>query len=130
MNGEFHGFGKLTSPGGESYDGHWKKGIYNGNGTYIFGAGKWKGDKYEGEYKDGKKEGEGIYTFSDGKKYIGSFKNGKMHGQGILNMPSGNTYEGKWDNGKYLNKNSYEKDDYKTKENVNQVKQIFVDKTE
>ena len=130
MNGEFHGLGKFISPGGESYDGHWHYGKYNGYGTYIFGEGKWKGDKYEGEYKNGKREGQGTYTFSDGKKYIGSFKNGAMHGQGILTSSSGNRYEGKWENGKYLNKNSNEKDDNKTIENTNEVKQNFVDKME
>ena len=111
----------------ENYDGQWQDGKYNGQGTYIFGEGKWKGDKYEGEYKSGKREGQGTYTFSDGKKYTGSFKNGKMHGQGILTSSSGNSYEGKWENGKYLNIKSSGKDANTTGENVNAVNQNLLD---
>ena len=127
MNGEFHGRGKFISPGGESYDGQWHEGKYNGQGTYIFGEGKWKGDKYEGEYKNGKREGQGTYTFSDGKKYTGSFKNGKMHGQGILTSSNGNSYEGKWENGKYLSIKSFEKEANTTVENDNTIKQDLIE---
>ena len=36
-----------------------------------------RGGKYEGEYKDGKRNGQGTYTYSDGEKYVGKWKNGK-----------------------------------------------------
>ena len=42
----------------------------------------YNGNKYEGEWKDGKKNGQGTLTTPDGSKYVGGWKNGEKYGQG------------------------------------------------
>jgi hypothetical protein len=76
-DGQRHGQGKLTYPDGRKFVGEWKDGEPIGQGTYIYGKGKWEGDMYEGEFKDGKKHGQGTYTISSGGKYIGEWKDGE-----------------------------------------------------
>jgi len=53
---------------------------------------------YEGKFKDGKYDGQGTYTWSDGRKYVGEFKDGKRW-NGIIFDKEGNII-GKWLNGK------------------------------
>ena len=67
----------MTYPDGRKFVGEWKDGEPIGQGTYIYGKGKWEGDMYEGEFKDGKKHGQGTYTISSGGKYIGEWKDGE-----------------------------------------------------
>jgi len=52
---------------------------YNGSGIYIFDSGM----KYEGEWKNGKRDGQGTLTSPDGSVYKGGWKNNRMHGQGV-----------------------------------------------
>lgn len=55
------------------------------------------GDKYEGEFKDGAFNGQGsYYFFSNGDKYVGEFKGGKRHGQGIYIRLDGSMLLGDW----------------------------------
>ncbi len=51
--GKAHGVGKAV--GEDSYEGEFKKGLPEGNGTYTWS----NGDVYQGNWKDGLKEGEG-----------------------------------------------------------------------
>ena len=60
-NGEPHGIGKWMYSD-EIYEGEWKHGKYQGEGTYKWHGGKFDGDIYEGQYKDGEKDGKGTYT--------------------------------------------------------------------
>ena len=50
----------------KKYDGDWKDGKENGQGTLTWS----NGSKYEGEWKNGKRTGHGTLTNSDGKKYV------------------------------------------------------------
>ena len=51
---------------------------------------------YEGGYKKGKFEGKGSFTFSDGRRYEGQFKNGEKHGKGTFTFPDGFRFSGEW----------------------------------
>ena len=46
----------------------------HGQGTFTYGKGKWEGDKYEGEFKVGYRNGQGTYTWSNGDKYVGGIQ--------------------------------------------------------
>jgi hypothetical protein len=69
-----------------TYTGDCAGGKANGKGKSI-GA-----HTYEGEFKAGLPEGEGTYTWPNGNTYTGSFKKGKMDGKGQMN---GKTAAGK-----------------------------------
>ena len=76
-------------PNGNTYIGHFKEGLKNGNGTFYWFSnhelftGDWQGglphgtgiyigkDKYEGNFLNGLKFGFGEETFSNSDKYIG-----------------------------------------------------------
>ena len=88
----------MTYPDGRKFVGEWKDGEPIGQGTYIYGKGKWEGDMYEGEFKDGKKHGQGTYTAPDGRNFSGKFKNGGFW-NGILYNKNGNAIE-RYVNGK------------------------------
>ena len=60
----------FTSPRGGKYEGEYKDGIPNGQGTYTSS----NGEKYEGEWKD-EKPWNGTYYDKDGN-IIGKFMNG------------------------------------------------------
>ena len=70
---EMHGFGKFEFADGRTYEGHYLKGLRDGQGVY-----KWTdGSIYDGEFKAGKQHGIGYYTATRGaqaKKY--RFENG------------------------------------------------------
>ena len=60
------------------------------------------GGKYEGEFKDGLLNGQGTLTFPDGLKYEGEFKDGEEHGQGTVTLPDGTKYEGEFKDGEII----------------------------
>ena len=67
------------------------------------------GDKYDGEFKDGKRNGQGTYTHSNGNYYVGEFKDYKPNGNGIIFNTDGSIQEsgiysdGKLITSKYIN---------------------------
>ena len=79
----------MTLPDGTKYEGEFKDGNFNGQGTYIFPD----GTKYIGQFKDGKFSGKGIYNSDDGIRYEGEFKDGEFNGQGTYTFPDGTKYE-------------------------------------
>lgn len=102
-----------------SYDGHWKNGRMNGQGTYLFedgftyegyfkdnkvhGTGKSEypgGRSYDGEWQNSKFQGRGLYENKDGLRYEGEYYFGKRNGTGKVSYPSGMTYEGEFLDGK------------------------------
>ena len=80
----------------DGYDGEYKDGKFDGQGTYIWSD----GDMYEGEWKDGKVHGQGTYTYSSGTKYVGEWKDDQRTGQGTMTYYDGAKYEGGWKDGK------------------------------
>jgi len=118
-----NGQGTRTYPSGQ-YEGTWKSGKRNGQGTmtYVNGGrykGTWKNDKrngtgsysrkkslfsgserYEGSWGNGKKNGQGTMTYENGGRYKGTWKNNKRDGQGAMKYINGNKYDGAWKNDK------------------------------
>ena len=90
---------------GHEYSGEFKKGKFNGQGTYTFS----NGDKTIGEFRDNKPHGQGTFVSSKGEKYVGEFKEGKFNGQGTYTYTDGTGYVGEFrDN----NKNGYGKETF------------------
>ena len=71
--GLLQGRGKMTA-GGDRYDGEYRDGKRDGQGTYVTGS----GERYEGEFKDNRREGHGVVIRADGSRVDGLFKDGKM----------------------------------------------------
>ena len=98
---------------GDSFDGNWIDGNWNGYGVHIR-----KGDKYEGDFANDKRHGKGKYTYANGNKYEGDWVNGDQHGKGTFIWADGDKYEGDYvkdkrhGKGKYTwaNGNEYEGD--------------------
>ncbi len=67
-----NGFGKLVLSNGESYEGNFVNGKFQGNGTYIWPDRR----KYIGEWKNGKRDGKGAYYLPNLQKKVGLWANG------------------------------------------------------
>lgn len=76
--------GKMTWPGGDSYEGSFVDGRRTGVGKSTGKAGV-----YEGHFVDGKRHGLGTMTWADGKRYTGFFNDGKRVGIGLEWSPDG-----------------------------------------
>ncbi|KAB8333803.1 protein kinase [Scytonema tolypothrichoides VB-61278] len=74
--------------------GEFKKGNYNGCGTYIYADGR----RYEGRFKDNIFDGHGTFTFTNGARYIGPFSKGKYEGIGELIYNNNCKYIGEFKN--------------------------------
>ena len=78
-------FGKVTYTNSHVYEGEFRDGNRNGQGSYIFPIGV----KYVGSWRDGKRSGQGTITFVDGSKYVGEWSDDKRNGLGIEYNPEG-----------------------------------------
>ncbi len=91
---------KVLMPSIDSiYTGKCKKGLANGKGLAI------GEDKYEGRFKKGWPDGEGTYTWSTGEVYTGHFAHGIKSGEGAYTFTiNGNdtTLSGLWENDQYV----------------------------
>ncbi|ESL10895.1 hypothetical protein TRSC58_01364, partial [Trypanosoma rangeli SC58] len=77
----------------ERYEGTWKEGHLNGEGTLTLPD----GSTYSGGWKSGVKEGRGVDSVVKNYSYTGEFKNGKRNGQGKIRLErEGCTYEGEF----------------------------------
>jgi len=85
-----HGFGTITFPNGNRYEGRWVNGKRTGPGKYFYS----NGSRYEGEVQEGHLHGRGVLTFANGNHYEGEFKFGKREGRGIFTWHDGEKYEG------------------------------------
>ena len=65
------------------------------------------GDKYDGEFRDGKRNGQGTFTWLNGGKYVGEYRDGKFNGQGTLTWPNGDKYVGEFRDGKRTGRGTY-----------------------
>ena len=59
-----------------TYEGEWKDGQPNGQGTWTAP----RGSNYVGEWKDFERNGQGTMTYANGKKEVGEFKDGEYVG--------------------------------------------------
>lgn len=59
------------------------------------------GDTYQGQFRKGVFEGEGIFQSNKGWSYEGRFKNGQAHGYGSLKTKDGETFTGQFKQGIY-----------------------------
>ena len=111
--GRRHGNGLMVFANGDRYEGDWKKGNIDGEGTYSYAQG---GYTYTGHFKKGFVQGHGTFRFNngnvmegdwtgmgtgtgyllfaDGTRYDGPFVNGAPQGQGIKVWSNGDRYEG------------------------------------
>ena len=71
------------------YEGEFKNGNSNGQGTSTYS----NGDKYSGEHKDGLRDGYGTLITKEGLKYVGQSKLNNFNGPGILYLADGSTWE-------------------------------------
>ena len=109
---QLHGKGEYTSKAFK-YEGEFKDGLKQGQGTYEWdsglryegefeadrpnGKGKFmfpNGDVYEGDVKAGVVAGRGVYVTKGGDRIEGSFAEGRANGSGIYRFASGDRYEG------------------------------------
>jgi hypothetical protein len=82
------------------YEGEFKDGRFNGQGTMIFlDSSKWAGDKYIGEFKNDYRNGKGRYEYSHGSVFEGSYLKNKENGFGTYTWPNGHKYSGEFKNG-------------------------------
>jgi hypothetical protein len=118
------GKGLRIGPDGDRWDGEYKDGLLNGQGTHTLA--KLPKYKYQGVFKDNKYNGQGEQTFPNGEKRVGKFKDGGIingvatypnnakyegefkndmpHGKGKYTYEFGTTYEGDFENGNYHGK--------------------------
>lgn len=83
----------------EQYIGKCKKGLANGKGLAI-GI-----DRYDGSFRKGYPEGQGTYTWSSGEVYKGQWIEGKRNGIGTLSYSVDDklvVQEGIWEDDKYI----------------------------
>ena len=63
------------------------------------------GRRYEGEFRDGQPNVQGTYSIAGGERDVGVFKDGAFNGQGTLTRADGSTLKGLWENGEFLGSN-------------------------
>jgi len=92
QEGKKQGYGKVTFPNGDTYEGNWENDQMDGLGIYT-----WKiGGRYEGAFEAGKIQGAGKRSYASGNVYEGEFLDGKKQGKGVMVFSNGDIYEGDW----------------------------------
>lgn len=74
-------------------------------GNCMNGYGKFKSDDgavYEGEFKEGQRQGQGTYHYINGDVYRGEWANGLPQGQGIRYLKDGSAIGGQWAKGRLV----------------------------
>ena len=96
INGKIDGHGILKNEYSKSeYKGDFKNNIFHGKGHFQWGPNGMI--RYEGEYKFGEKNGNGTYI-KPKFKYSGNWNEGKPHGLGLVDNENG-IYKCSWRNG-------------------------------
>ena len=90
----YTGKAQVQYPNGDQYDGDFKNGIREGEGTMTYGE---TGNKYEGEWKNNMKDGIGKMTFGTKMKLVGDWFNGQIV-KGKWIFANGTYFEGKFEN--------------------------------
>lgn len=93
--GKKHGRGLLTYSDGSSYDGEWKDGVMEGQGTFCYK----NGDVYSGCFVNNKPHGRGLMMYKNENIYDGEWHDGMRTGDGTLTFANGSVYLGGWKKG-------------------------------
>lgn len=89
VNGLFEGRGQQYWENGDTYNGEYKKGLYNGFGVLTTSE-----YVYEGFFENGLMNGEGVLKLKSGSSFYGTFRNGYLNGMGRIVYQNGDKYEG------------------------------------
>ena len=93
----YTGKAQVQYPNGDTYEGDFKNGVREGEGTMTYGE---SGNKYEGQWKNNYKDGIGKMTFGTEAEYYGHFVKGKRWGEGVYKyLKAKDLYSGSWKNG-------------------------------
>ncbi len=84
-NGEFHGQGIYNYKSGDKYEGNFRFGAFDGYGIFYYNSGEEKGDIYEGFWKSGLENGQGTLTFANGVTLRDEWVDGDVDGIFFLN---------------------------------------------
>mmetsp|Transcript_64759 Transcript_64759/g.159389 ORF Transcript_64759/g.159389 Transcript_64759/m.159389 type:complete len:1083 (-) Transcript_64759:8-3256(-) len=86
--------------GAGPFDGQWKHSYRHGIGTQLWDCGSLIGCMYEGEWRDGKANGQGTFTFVDGSLFECEWRDGVMNGQAQCTLADGSTFRGRFEDGR------------------------------
>eukprot|EP01117_Protostelium_nocturnum_P009040 TRINITY_DN3242_c0_g3_i1.p1 TRINITY_DN3242_c0_g3~~TRINITY_DN3242_c0_g3_i1.p1 ORF type:complete len:1469 (-),score=523.21 TRINITY_DN3242_c0_g3_i1:34-4440(-) len=81
-------FAQYVFSSGDTYEGEWENGVFEGLGTHI----KTDGKKYEGMFSKGLRSGYGVLVSNGREKYEGEFADNKRHGKGVQTYGENNQY--------------------------------------
>ena len=95
LNGQRHGYGKITWDSGNVYTGDFYYGVRTGKGELVF----INGDRYTGDFVNNARCGQGTYVWSSGDIYTGGFLNDERSGKGEIQYANGNYLSGIFQNG-------------------------------
>lgn len=93
--GELEGNGRMQWKNGDSYEGNFSAGLFQGQGRLSMSSGI-----YSGNFVAGAMEGTGELVYTDGSRYQGEFKKNQFNGKGKLTYPDGSSYAGDFLNGR------------------------------
>ncbi|KAK3258356.1 hypothetical protein CYMTET_32593, partial [Cymbomonas tetramitiformis] len=93
VNGQRDGYGHSYS-GGESYQGFWKRGLPEGDGTLTYR----NGDKLDGIFENGHAQGRCHLDMVGGDRFTGNFIAGIKHGTASVVTADGEVWEEIWEN--------------------------------
>eukprot|EP00903_Cladosiphon_okamuranus_P009107 g8702.t2 len=86
---------RLTTPGGEVYEGDLVDEERHGTGEYRYAD----GTVYSGEWHRGQRQGFGTLISPSGALYEGEFDHNLIHGEGLWSWPDGSSYAGQTKHG-------------------------------
>jgi hypothetical protein len=94
-DGRPEGYGTYFDHSGLAYEGEWKNGVMEGQGTLRLSS----ADQYVGQFRAGKANGTGRYIDVTGEIFDGQFIDGLREGRGTTTLPNGSTYRSAWSGG-------------------------------
>lgn len=85
--------GPFTFQNGDCYEGDMCEGEPHGRGRMTYAE---DGTIYDGHWRRGRHDGQGTKSYLDGIEYTGAFKDGMMHGTGRFTMGDGTVLDGEF----------------------------------
>jgi hypothetical protein len=104
FNQSLNGYGKVTFPNQDTYEGYLFDNHLHGNGIYVFSEGREDEQRrwYQGDFKKSRKDGEGTYHWSENCYFKGTWKDDFPEGRGIFFKEDGSCVEGVWKEGQLI----------------------------